>query len=42
MLTELPQMKKESAAELRSVIDESQNVVRALTNLELPVDQWGI
>ena len=42
MLTELPQMNKESAAELRKLIDESQKVVRALTNLELLVDQWGI
>ncbi|XP_031777452.1 uncharacterized protein LOC116415926 [Nasonia vitripennis] len=39
---EIPQMKKESAAEMRAFADEAKRIVRALTNLKLPVDHWDI
>lgn len=39
---EIPHMKKESASEVRTFLDESERIVRALTNLELPVEHWGI
>ena len=35
-------LKKESASELRSFIDEAQRIVRALSNLQLPVNHWDV
>ena len=36
---EIPHSRKESASELRSFVDEAQRIMRALSNLKLPVDK---
>ncbi|XP_046142527.1 uncharacterized protein LOC123987999 [Osmia bicornis bicornis] len=41
-LLDMPYLKKESATELRSFADEAQRIVRALTNLQMPVGHWDI
>ena len=41
-LMELPQLKRESAEELRACSDETQRIVRALTNLGMPVQHWDV
>ena len=37
-LMEIPHLKKEFASELRSFVDEIQRIVRALSNLKLPIE----
>ncbi|XP_046145643.1 uncharacterized protein LOC123988928 [Osmia bicornis bicornis] len=39
---DMPYLKKESAIELRSFADEAQRIVRALTNLQMPVSHWDV
>ena len=39
---ELPQLKREPAEELRTFRDETQRIVRALTNLGMPVRHWDV
>ena len=41
-LMDLPHSKKESAEELRAFSDEAQRIVRALKNLEMPVEHWAV
>ncbi|XP_046143144.1 uncharacterized protein LOC123988150 [Osmia bicornis bicornis] len=41
-LMDMPYLKKESAIELRSFADEAQRIVRALTNLQMPVSHWDV
>ncbi|XP_046141661.1 uncharacterized protein LOC123987780 [Osmia bicornis bicornis] len=41
-LMDMPFLKKESATELRSFADEAQRIVRALSNLQMPVDHWDV
>ncbi|XP_076549276.1 uncharacterized protein LOC143308232 [Osmia lignaria lignaria] len=41
-LMDMPYLKKESAIELRSFADEAQRIVRALTNLQMPVIHWDV
>ena len=39
---EIPYLKGESAAELRSFADQAQGIIRALKNLKLPVEPWDV
>lgn len=39
---EIPHLKRESASELRFFVDEAQRIVRALGNLNLPVEHWDV
>ena len=41
-LMDIPHVKKESASDLRSFLDEAQRIVRALQNLKLPVEHWDV
>ncbi|XP_076660848.1 uncharacterized protein LOC143364322 [Halictus rubicundus] len=41
-LMNLSHMKRESAGEMRLLADESQRIVRALSNLKMPVDHWDV
>ncbi|XP_029054585.2 uncharacterized protein LOC114881866 [Osmia bicornis bicornis] len=41
-LMDMPFLKKESATELRSFANEAQRIVRALSNLQIPVDRWDV
>ncbi|XP_051158199.1 uncharacterized protein LOC127279715 [Leptopilina boulardi] len=41
-LMSLPYLKKESANELQSFSDEAQRIVRALKNLDMPLQHWDI
>ncbi|XP_046141252.1 uncharacterized protein LOC123987702 [Osmia bicornis bicornis] len=41
-LLKMNSLKRESADELRSFADEAQRIVRALRNLQMPVDHWDI
>ena len=41
-LMKLPYLKRESAIDMRSFADEAQRIVRALTNLKLPVSHWNL
>lgn len=38
----LPYLKRETATGLRTFADDAQRIVRALTNLKLPVGQWDL
>ncbi|XP_023248350.1 uncharacterized protein LOC111644041 [Copidosoma floridanum] len=39
---EIPSMRVESATAMRAFVDESQRIVRALENLQLPVRHWDV
>ncbi|XP_076549167.1 uncharacterized protein LOC143306370 [Osmia lignaria lignaria] len=41
-LLKMNSLKRESADELRSFADEAQRIVRALRNLQMPVEHWDI
>lgn len=38
----IPQMKKESASDMRAFVDEAQRIVRSLTNMKLPTEHWDV
>ncbi|XP_058809860.1 uncharacterized protein LOC131675051 [Phymastichus coffea] len=41
-LFSLPYLKKESATDLRAFVDETQKIIRALSNLKTPMAYWDM
>ncbi|KAI4475931.1 hypothetical protein M0802_014976 [Mischocyttarus mexicanus] len=41
-LTEIPSMRRESALGMRALADESQRIIRALENMQMPVKHWDV
>ncbi|KAI4482492.1 hypothetical protein M0802_013663, partial [Mischocyttarus mexicanus] len=41
-LREIPSMRRESALGMRKLADESQRIIRALENMQMPVKHWDV